>query len=142
MTNPLIEVQKFGQSIWYDNIRRGLITSGELKHMVDEDGLLGVTSNPSIFEKAVAGSNDYDEAINALVTQEQGSAHEIYEQLAIGDIQMAADVLRPVYERTDAADGYVSMEVSPYLAHDTLATIEEARRLHKAIDRPNVMIKV
>ena len=142
MNNPLIEVQKYGLSIWYDNIRRGLMTSGELQQWIEHDGLLGVTSNPSIFEKAVAGSTDYDEIIRALVTKDIGTVQEIYERLAIEDIQMAADLLRPVYERTSGKDGYVSMEVSPYLAHDTDATIAEARRLHATIDRPNVLIKV
>ncbi len=142
MENPVFAVEKLGQSIWYDNIRRGLITSGELQHMVEQDGLLGVTSNPSIFEKAVAGSTDYDAAIEALVAQGSLTAGEIYERLAVEDIQMAADVLRPVYERTDGVDGYVSMEVSPYIAHDTQATVDEARRLRQTIDRENVMIKV
>ena len=142
MTNPLIEIQQYGQSIWYDNIRRGLITSGELQRMVDDDGLLGVTSNPSIFEKALAGSPDYDQVVKALVAQGVGDAKDIYERLAIGDIQLAADVLYPAYERTDGRDGFISMEVSPYLAHDTQGTIDEARRLHAAIGRDNVMIKV
>ncbi len=142
MGNPLVEVQKFGQSIWYDNIRRGLITSGELQAMVDHEGLLGITSNPAIFEKAVAGSTDYDPATKALVNQGVGTAKDIFERLAIEDIQLAADILYPVYRRTGYRDGYVSFEVSPYLAHDTRRTIEEARRLHAAIGRDNVMIKV
>jgi transaldolase/glucose-6-phosphate isomerase len=142
MSNPITEVQKFGQSIWYDNIRRGLITSGELEEMVESDGLLGVTSNPSIFEKALAGSTDYDSATKELVSQGAGDAKDIYERLAIGDIQLAADVLEPAYQRTGGRDGFVSMEVSPYLANDTEGTLEEARRLHEAIGRNNVMIKV
>ncbi|MCZ6732025.1 MAG: bifunctional transaldolase/phosoglucose isomerase [Gammaproteobacteria bacterium] len=142
MTNPLIEIQQYGQSIWYDNIRRGLITSGELQRMIDDDGLLGVTSNPSIFEKALAGSPDYDQAVKALVAQGVGDAKDIYERLAIGDIQLAADVLYPTYERTDGRDGFISMEVSPYLAHDTQGTIVEARWLRANIGRDNVMIKV
>ncbi|MEE9595884.1 MAG: transaldolase family protein, partial [Acidiferrobacterales bacterium] len=142
MTNPLIEIQQYGQSIWYDNIRRGLITSGELQLMVDDDGLLGVTSNPSIFEKALTGSPDYDQAVKALVAQGVGDAKDIYERLAIGDIQLAADVLYPAYERTDGRDGFISMEVSPYLAHDTQGTIAEARWLRATIGRDNVMIKV
>src|SRR5262249_53400739 len=129
MSNPILDVQKFGQSIWYDNIRRGLITSGELAEMVNRDGLLGVTSNPAIFEKALAGSTDYDQATKALVKQKVGSAVEIYERLAMDDIQHAADVLYPVFVRTKGRDGFVSFEVSPYLAHDTKGTIEEARRL-------------
>ncbi len=142
MENPLVAVRKFGQSIWYDNIRRSLITSGDLKAMVDRDGLLGMTSNPAIFEKALTGSADYDQPMRALVEQGVGSALDVYERLAIQDIQMAADVLSDVYQKTDSKDGYVSLEVSPYLAHDTAATLEEARRLHKMVDRANVMIKV
>ena len=142
MSNPVTDVQKFGQSIWYDNIRRSLITSGELKEMVEADGFLGVTSNPAIFEKALVGSTDYDAATKELVSQDVGTAKDIYERLAIEDIQLAADVLAAVYQRTRGRDGYVSMEVSPYLAYDTEGTLEEARRLHKAIARDNVMIKV
>src|SRR5262245_46779893 len=142
MGNPVIDVQKLGQSIWYDNIRRGLLTSGELQGMVERDGLLGVTSNPAIFEKAIAGSTDYDAAIGALVAKGAGAAQEIYERLAIEDIQHTADVLHPVYLRTGGRDGYVSFEVSPYLAHDTTATLAEARRLHAAVARPNLLIKV
>ncbi len=142
MANALLEVQKFGQSIWYDNIRRGLITSGELQTMIERDGLLGVTSNPSIFEKAIAGSTDYDQATRALVGKGAGDAQKIYETLAIQDIQLAADILYPVYLRTDGRDGYVSFEVSPHLAHDTRATVAEARRLRDEIGRDNVMIKV
>ena len=142
MGNPLHDVQKLGQSIWYDNIRRGLITSGQLAEMVERDGLLGVTSNPSIFEKAVAGSTDYDQATKALINQGVATAKDVYERLAIEDIQLAADVMYPVYLRTNGRDGYVSFEVSPHLAHDTAGTLEEARRLHAAIGRENVMIKV
>jgi len=142
MSNPIREVQKFGQSIWYDNIRRGLITSGELQDMVENDGLLGVTSNPAIFEKALAGSTDYDTATGELVSPNVGDAKDMYERLAIEDIRMAADVLKGAYQRTGGRDGFVSMEVSPYLANDTEGTLSEARRLHKAIARDNVMIKV
>ena len=142
MGNPVLDVQKLGQSIWYDNIRRGLLTSGELQGMVERDGLLGVTSNPAIFEKAIAGSTDYDAAIQALVAKGGVAAQEIYERLAIEDIQHTADVLHPVYLRTGGRDGYVSFEVSPYLADDTKATLAEARRLHASVARPNVMIKV
>ncbi len=142
MANPLIEVQKFGQSIWYDNIRRGLITSGELQTMVERDGLLGVTSNPAIFMAAMVGSTDYDQALKALVIQKAGTAVEIYERLAIEDIQLAADVLYSVYLRTKGIDGYVSFEVSPYLANKTQETIDEAKRLHKALARDNVLIKI
>jgi transaldolase/glucose-6-phosphate isomerase len=142
MANPISEVRKFGQSLWYDFIRRGLITSGELRNMVEEDGLLGVTSNPSIFEKAVTGSDDYDQAIKALVEQEAGGAKEIYERLAIEDIQLAADVLYAAYVRGGGRDGFVSLEVSPYLADDTQGTIDEALRLKAAVGRENVLIKV
>src|SRR5579871_4915735 len=142
MANPLIEVQKFGQSIWYDNIRRGLITSGELMSMVDHDGLLGVTSNPAIFTAAITGSPDYDQPLKAHVAQKVGTAVAIYEKLAMEDIQLAADVLYSVYLRTNRIDGYVSFEVSPYLANDTEGTLKEARRLHAALGRENVLIKV
>jgi transaldolase/glucose-6-phosphate isomerase len=142
MTNPLLEIQQYGQSVWYDNIRRSLITSGELQSLVDNDGLMGLTSNPAIFEKAIGGSTDYDEALQALARQPGMDAKMLYEHLAIEDIQMAADVMAPVYARTHKRDGYVSLEVSPYLAHDTTGTITEARRLWQTVDRPNVMIKV
>lgn len=140
--SKLHELSKLGQSIWYDNIHRAMITSGELRQMVENDGLLGVTSNPAIFEKALAGSPDYDQAAKALVNQGIGQAKDIFERLAIEDIQLAADVLYPVYSRTEGRDGFVSMEVSPYLAMDTEGTIEEALRLWTAIGRDNVMIKV
>ena len=142
MENPLLQVHKLGQSIWYDNIRRSLITSGDLQTLVDQDGVCGVTSNPAIFEKALSSSEDYDQPMRALVEQGVGTAKDIYERLAIQDIQMAADVLAPVYHKTNRLDGYVSFEVSPHLAHDTQGTIEEARRLRSLIDRQNVMIKV
>jgi transaldolase/glucose-6-phosphate isomerase len=142
MGNPVSEVQKYGQSIWYDNIRRGLITEGILHKMIQEDGLLGVTSNPAIFTAAITGSPDYDQPLRALVGQGAGTAIQLYEKLAMEDIQLAADVLYPVYVRTNRVDGYISFEVSPYLANETKATIEEARRLHAAIRRDNVLIKV
>ncbi len=142
-TSSLKELQKEGQSIWLDYIRRSLLTSGELKRLVEEDGLRGVTSNPAIFEKAIDGSADYDDALRSLLAREAHSgADALYEALAIEDIRMAADGLRPVYDQTDSADGYVSLEVSPRLAHDTAGTIAEARRLWKALGRPNLMIKV
>jgi transaldolase/glucose-6-phosphate isomerase len=139
--NPNIEAQKLGQSFWYDNIQRGIIKSGELQTLIDEYGVLGVTSNPAIFEKAITGSADYDDQIIALTTQ---GAHtqSIYEALAIQDIQAAADLLEPVYEQTNGLDGYISLEVSPTLAHNTKGTIAEARRLHKAVGRKNLMVKV
>ena len=142
MENPLVAVQQLGQSIWYDNIQRSLITSGDLQAMVEHDGLLGMTSNPAIFEKALTGSADYDQPMQALVEHGVGSAIDVYERLAIQDIRLAADVLFEVYRKTEGKDGYVSLEVSPYLAHDTQATLEEARRLYTMVDRANVMIKV
>lgn len=142
MANPLLDIQQFGQSIWYDNIRRGLITSGELKGLVDNDGLMGVTSNPAIFEKAITGSTDYDEAMRSLARESHLDAKSLYERLAVEDIQMATDVMVGVYERSNMRDGYVSLEVSPYLAHDTAGTVDEARRLWNTVDRRNVMIKV
>ena len=139
--NPLKALQNYGQSVWLDYIRRHLITSGELHRLVEEDGLRGLTSNPAIFEKAITGSTDYAEALKALEGQHL-EALALYEQLALRDIQDAADIMRPVYERMNRRDGYVSFEVSPHLAHNTQATIEEARRLWRAIGRDNVMIKV
>lgn len=134
------ELTNFGQSIWYDNIRRALIDSGELQTLLD-DGVMGVTSNPSIFEKAIAGSADYDNAIRAIAASDK-TAEQIYESLALEDIQRTADLLRPIYDETDGVDGYVSLEVSPTLAHDTEGTLADARRLFVALDRPNIMIKV
>src|SRR5258706_14608814 len=136
--NPLKELRGQGQSIWLDYIRRNLLRSGELKRLVDEDGIRGVTSNPTIFEKAIVGSTDYDEALRTLLAQEpNGDVEKLYEPLAIEDIQMAADVLRPVYDSTQGDDGYVSFEVSPHLAHDTQGTIAAAKRLRAAVNRPN-----
>lgn len=139
--NPIAETHQFGQSIWYDDLSRELLQSGRLARMVEADGLSGVTSNPAIFEKSISGSGCYDLPIAVLA--EQGcSAASIYEHLAIEDVQGAADILRPVYHRSAGADGFVSLEVSPELAHDTVATIREAHRLAKAVERPNLMIKV
>ncbi len=132
---------KYGQSIWLDYMRRQLLTSGRLEELRDE-GLRGVTSNPSIFEAAFSESDDYEDAIRALVRKNVQKALTIYENLAVEDIQGAADVLRPVYDETEGADGFVCLEVSPRLAHDTTKTVEEARRLFRLIDRPNAMIKV
>lgn len=128
------------QSPWLDHIRRDLITSGELQRFID-GGIRGVTANPSIFEKAIAGSAAYDEPLRTL-THEGASAFEIYEALAVEDIRMAADVFRPLYEQSGGVDGRVSIEVSPRLADDTQGTVEEARRLHRAADRPNIFVKV
>jgi transaldolase/glucose-6-phosphate isomerase len=139
--NPLQRLNQAGQSVWYDNVRRGLIANGELKRMIDAGEITGVTSNPTIFEKAIGGSSDYDSALMPLVEAHR-SATEIYEALAIEDIRSVADLLRPVYDRTEARDGYVSIEVSPKLAHDAAATFADAKRLFAAIGRPNVMIKI
>jgi transaldolase / glucose-6-phosphate isomerase len=141
--SPVAALKHFGQSVWLDFIRRTLISGGELRRMMDEDGLAGVTSNPAIFEKAIDGSNDYALAIDDISRENPGfGAKEVYERLAIKDIQDAADLLRSVYESTGSRDGYVSLEVSPDLANDTAETIGEARRLWKSVARPNVMIKV
>jgi transaldolase / glucose-6-phosphate isomerase len=139
--NPLLALQDYGQSVWLDYMQRHLIASGELQRLIDEDGLRGMTSNPAIFEKAITGSTDYIEALRAL-TGRNLDAMGLYEQLAIRDIQDAADIFRPVYEHTRRGDGYISLEVSPHLAHDTPGTIREARRLWQTVSRPNLMIKV
>jgi transaldolase len=139
--NPLIQLEKQGQSIWLDYIRRDLIESGKLRRLIKEDGLRGMTSNPSIFEKAIVDSNDYDEDIQSMTTTGM-DANAIYEALSRRDVQMAADEFRPVYDATDGTDGYVSLEVNPHLARNTNGTIEEARRLWISLDRPNVLIKV
>jgi transaldolase / glucose-6-phosphate isomerase len=139
--NPVKALQEYGQSVWLDYIQRHLITSGELQRLIEEDGLRGMTSNPAIFEKAITGSTDYTAALKALSGQNL-DAMGLYEQLAMGDIQDAADILRPVYDHTRRGDGYVSLEVSPHLAHDTQGTVREARRLWQTVGRPNVMIKV
>jgi transaldolase/glucose-6-phosphate isomerase len=141
--NPWKELGKFQQSVWLDYIRRDFVTGGELERLIREDGVRGVTSNPSIFEKAIAGSADYDPAIGELIAADPGrDSPALYEELAVADIQGAADLLRRVYDETGGEDGYVSMEISPDLAHDTAKSIDEARRLWKRIDRPNIMIKV
>jgi transaldolase len=139
--NPLVKLGTFGQSIWLDYIRRKMIDSGELKKFIDEDGLKGVTSNPSIFEKAIAGSDDYDADIRKQA-QAGKSIEEIYETLTVEDVGQGADVFRPVYDRLDGKDGFVSLEVNPHLAHDTQGSIAEARRLWQALNRPNVFIKI
>jgi transaldolase len=143
MKNPLTVLQQFGQSVWLDYISRDLLTSGKLRRLMEEDGVLGLTSNPAIFEKAILGSRDYDAAIRQALTGHSAErAIDIYERIAIEDVRMAADVLHPAYVRTAGRDGYCSLEVSPHLAHDSEATIKEARRLHAAVARPNLMIKV
>src|ERR1700733_14932985 len=140
--NPLKQLLNYGQSMWLDYIRRDLFTTGKLTQMITEDGLRGMTSNPSIFEKAIADSSLYDDLFHSLAARKDLNAIGIYEQIAIRDIQDAADALRPVYEESKFRDGYVSLEVSPYLARKTPETMDEARRLWKAVKRENVMIKV
>jgi transaldolase/glucose-6-phosphate isomerase len=141
LENPLRALQVFGQSVWFDYIRRTLITSGELRRLIDDDGLRGVTSNPAIFEKAVAGSSDYRDLLESPASRTL-DAKTLYEQLAVRDIRDAADALHSVYEQTAARDGYVSLEVSPLLASDTAGTLDEARRLWRTVARDNLMIKV
>jgi len=140
--NPLKELLNYGQSMWLDYIRRDLFTTGKLKQMIDDDGLRGMTSNPSIFEKAIADSSLYDDFLKTLASRKDLDTTARYEQIAIRDIQDAADALRTVYDESKFRDGYVSLEVSPYLARKTPETIDEARRLWKAVQRENVMIKV
>lgn len=140
MNSALENTHRLGQSIWYDNIGRGLIDSGELKRLI-ESGITGLTSNPTIFEKAIAGSTDYDDALASLARAGRNTL-ETYESLVMDDIRAAADLLHPVYDKSGAADGYASLEVSPTLANDTEATVAEALRLFAELDRPNAMIKV
>lgn len=141
--NPLKGLREYRQSFWVDFISRSLLTSGELQRLIDEDGLSGLTSNPSIFQKSISGSKDYEEYINRFLEQSpQANEHELYEHIAVEDIQMAADVLRPVYDKTQGVDGYVSLEVSPHLAYDTDGTITTALEYWRAVSRPNLMIKV
>ena len=139
---PLRELLDYGQSMWLDYIRRDLFTTGKLKTMIREDGLRGMTSNPAIFEKAIADSSLYDDQLKALASRKDLDAKGRFEQIAIRDIQDAADTLRPVYDESNFRDGYVSLEVSPYLARKTRETMDEARRLWKTVKRENVMIKI
>ena len=139
MSNPLLEIQTFGQSAWLDYIHRDDLHNGALQSRIDTEGVLGVTSNPSIFQKAIGDSDTYDSAIMTMLDLD---APDIYEALAIEDIQNATDLFRPIYERSDGGDGYVSLEVSPLLARDTQGTIDEAQRLFNTVDRPNLMIKI
>jgi len=141
--NPLQKLAAFDQSPWYDNIQRSLIKNGELTRLINEDGLKGMTSNPTIFEKAIAGSDDYEHSISQLLQHNPNiDSKDLFYHLAIEDIQAAADAFHGVYEASNGKDGYVSIEVSPTLARDTAGTIAEARELAKRIDRPNLMIKV
>lgn len=141
MADKLIRLyEEFGQSMWYDNISRELLNSGELQALVDE-GIRGLTSNPSIFQKAITSGTAYDEQLSELVRQDVDEV-EIYEAMAIQDIRRAADILRPIYDESNGTDGFVSLEVSPRLAHETEQTVEEAARLFEAVDRPNLMVKI
>jgi len=140
-TNPLRALLTYGQSPWMDYVRRDLLTSGQLKKYIDNDGLRGMTSNPAIFEKAITGSNLYTDVLNSPEAKKL-DPNCLFEKIAIRDIQDACDIFRPVYDSSNRRDGYVSLEVSPFLGFDTKATIEEARRLWKAVNRPNVMIKI
>jgi len=139
--NPLVELHHYGQSFWYDNIQRTLLQDGTLQRLIAEDGLRGITSNPSIFEKAIGGSEDYDEQMKELIAAGADDT-AVYEALVITDIQAACDLFSELYVASERKDGYVSLEVSPYLARDTAGTVAEARRLNTAVNRPNVMIKV
>jgi len=141
MTNPLLQLKALGQSVWYDNIDRSQLVSGQFKRLLDEDGICGVTANPTIFEKSISSGHAYDEQINQLI-KEGKSTNEIYEALIIQDIRTVADILRPIYDSANRQDGLVSLEVSPDLAHDTEGTLSEVRRFWKMVDRPNLMIKI
>jgi len=140
-TNPLKGLLAYGQSPWMDYVRRDLLTSGQLKKYIDNDGLRGMTSNPAIFEKAITGSNLYEDVVLSPDAKKL-DANGIFEKIAIRDVRDACDIFKPVYEETKRRDGYVSLEISPFLGFDTQASLGEARRLWKAVDRPNVMIKI
>jgi transaldolase len=141
--NSLKQLRDCGQSIWLDYIRRDLITSGEFQQLMEQDGVYGVTSNPTIFDKAIAAGAAYDDALRLLLAADPASnVLTLFEKLEIEDLQMAADILRPVYDQTEGADGFVSIEVSPRLAYDTAGSIAEAQRLWKAVNRPNLMVKI
>jgi transaldolase len=139
--NPLLDLKKAGQSVWLDFITRQFITDGKLAKLIAEDGLSGVTSNPTIFQKAITGGKEYDDTISRLIRENKKSA-EIFDVLSVEDVQKACDQFRSVFDKTQGADGYVSLEVNPHFARDTQGTLVEARRLFKLVDRPNVMIKI
>ncbi len=141
-TNPLKGLNDLGQSVWLDNLSRGLITSGRLGRYIQEDGITGITTNPTIFQNAISGRSDYDDLLKALISRNITDERELFFRLAMEDVAEAADMLMPVYESTDGLDGYVSIEVSPEFAHDTRATIKEAEYLFSAINRKNLLIKV
>lgn len=139
--SPLLQIRSYGQSIWLDFLRRGMLTSGELQTLINDEGVSGITSNPAIFNKAIIDSNDYNEAIQSLIQDGYG-ADDIYQTLTTEDVRQAADLLRSIYDDSNGWDGFVSLEVSPHLAYETERTIVEARQLWKLVNRPNVMIKV
>ncbi len=139
--NPLKIIQEFDQSIWQDDLQRKMLSSGKLQQLIEQDGIRGITSNPAIFEKSISGSSDYDSDIKRMSRQGY-TVEQIYETLTVDDVQMAADQFRPLYDSSDGRYGFVSLEVNPHLAHDVNGTIDEARRLWKALSRPNVMIKI
>ncbi|HEU0001402.1 MAG TPA: transaldolase [Ktedonobacteraceae bacterium] len=141
MSNPLQQLMNYGQSVWYDNIDRSQLASGQFQGLIDNDGVVGVTANPTIFQKSVSHGNAYDEQMIQLIGEGK-NANDIYEAMIIQDVRTVADMLRPIYDRTNMADGYVSLEVSPKLAHDTHATLAEVRRFWKMVDRPNLFIKI
>jgi len=141
MPNPLQQLKNFGQSVWYDNIDRGQLVSGQFKGLLEEDGVTGVTANPTIFQKSISSGHAYDEQMTQLISEGKNTS-DIYETMIIQDIRTVADLLRPIYDRTNMQDGYVSLEVSPDLAHDTNATIAEVRRFWKMVDRPNLLVKI
>jgi transaldolase len=141
MTNPLLELKALGQSVWLDDIDRGQLRSSLVQRLINEDGITGATGNPTIFEHSISNDTTYDEQMQQLIAEGK-SAQEIYEALAMTDVKTVADLLRPIYNRTNRQDGFVSIEVSPYLAHDTEATLTEVRRFWHTIDRPNLMVKI
>lgn len=141
MTNPLLQLKEYGQSVWYDNIDRAQLVNGQFKKLMDEDGVVGVTANPTIFEKSISSGYAYDEQISQLISEGK-STNEIYEAVVITDIRTVADMLRPIYDQTGGQDGYVSLEVSPDLAYDTEGTLSEVRRFWKMVDRPNLLVKI
>ncbi len=140
MVNPLHELAALGQSVWYDNIDRGQLQSGMFKSLLEQDGISGVTANPTIFDKSIGQGHAYDEQMEQLI-REGKDRSDIYETMVISDIRTVADMLRPIYDHTNGADGYVSLEVSPDLAHDTEGTIKEVRRFWQMVDRPNLLVK-
>src|SRR5437763_16374508 len=141
MTNPLLQIKELGQSVWYDNIDRSQLNNGQFQRLLDEDGVVGVTANPTIFDKSISSGHAYDEQMSQLISAGKNT-NEIYEAMVIQDIRSVADLLRPIYDRSEAHDGYVSLEVSPELAHNTEGTIAEASRFWQTVDRPNLMIKI